>query len=184
MNTALANEPESAVAKPYSSELVFWLNGEKVTIGNPDPSTTLVDYLHSVGQTGTKVGCDQGGCGACTVMLTYREAARGAIVHRAVNACLRPLCAVSGMIVTTTEGIGNVHEGLDPVQYQLAANNGTQCGFCTPGFVMAVKAFLAKNPKATEAEIRAGLNGNLCRCGTYANIIPAVLDVVKGAGNG
>ena len=63
-------------------------------------------------------------------------------------------------------------------------HDASQCGFCTPGFVMAVKAFLAKNPKATEAQIRAGLNGNLCRCGTYANIIPAVLDVVKGAGNG
>jgi len=171
MNQALANEAESAVTPTYSSELVFWLNGEKVTIGNPDPSTTLVDYLHGAGLTGTKVGCGEGGCGACTVMLTYREAASGAIVHRAVNACLRPLCAVSGMIVTTTEGIGNVHDGMDPVQYQIAANNGSQCGFCTPGFVMNTHAFLQQNPNATERQIEDIFGGNLCRCTGYRPIL-------------
>src|SRR6266446_6736920 len=104
---------DTAVLDSYSNELVFWLNGEKVVIKNPDPSLMLVDYLHSVGLTGTKVGCGQGGCGACTVMLSHRDSVTGAPVHRAVNSCLRPLCAVDGMLVTTTEGIGNVHGELD-----------------------------------------------------------------------
>ena len=87
-----------------------------------------------------------------------------------------------GKKIQTAESLGGIK--LDPVPAAFAHHDASQCGFCTPGFVVAVKAFLTKNPKATDAEIRAGLNGNLCRCGTYANIIPAVLDVVKGARNG
>src|SRR3954464_16004919 len=119
------NKPTpSAPAKQESAsnELIFWLNGRKVVIPNPDPTILLTDYLHGIGLTGTKVGCGQGGCGACTVMLSHRDAVSGEAVHRAVNACLRPLCAVDGMIVTTTEGIGSVHSGLDPVQYCIAAH--------------------------------------------------------------
>src|ERR1700679_1615159 len=84
----------------YSNELIFWLNGEKVTITNPDPTVMLTDYLHDKGVTGTKVGCGQGGCGACTVMISHRDALDGKDVHRAINACLRPLCALDGMMVT------------------------------------------------------------------------------------
>src|SRR5437868_1851288 len=120
----------TVVDKSYSDELVFWLNGEQVVIENPDPTLTLTSYLHSVGLTGTKLGCEQGGCGACTVMLSHVDPESGKPVHRAVNSCLRPLCAVDGLVVTTTEGIGNVHDGLDPTQYCIAKNNGTQCGFC------------------------------------------------------
>jgi xanthine dehydrogenase/oxidase len=170
---ATLDAPETVSAINFSNDLVFWLNGKKVTIVDPDPAVTLVDYLHSTGLTGTKVGCGQGGCGACTVMLTYREAATGTIVHRAVNACLRPLCAVSGMIVTTTEGIGNVHDGVDPVQYEIAANNGTQCGFCTPGFVMNTHAFLQQNPSATQRQMEDIFGGNLCRCTGYRPILEA-----------
>src|SRR4029077_9333313 len=124
--TQAERAPEAAAALNYSNELVFWLNGNKVVIPNPDPTILLVEYLHSIGLTGTKVGCGQGGCGACTVMLSQRDAVTSIPVHRAVNSCLRPLCAVDGMIVTTTEGIGNVREGLDPTQYCIAAHNGTQ----------------------------------------------------------
>src|SRR5277367_1703527 len=109
----------------YSNQLIFWLNGVKVTLPNPDPAVMLTDYLCEVGLTGTKVGCGQGGCGACTVMLSQRDVATGAPVHRAVNSCLRPLCAVDGMVVTTTEGIGSVRDHLDPTQFCIAANNGT-----------------------------------------------------------
>src|SRR5436309_15511396 len=87
----------TAEAVDYSNQLVFWLNGRKVVIPHPDPTMLLVEYLHSIGLTGTKVGCGQGGCGACTVMLSHRDAVIGAPVHRAVNSCLRPLCAVDGM---------------------------------------------------------------------------------------
>ena len=129
------------------------------SIPNPDPTVLLTDYLHGIGLTGTKVGCGQGGCGACTVMLSHRDPHTGAPVHRAINACLRPLCALDGMMVTTTEGIGNVHDGLDPVQHCIAMHNGTQCGFCTPGFVMNAHAFLQKKP----APIAAGDRGHLRR---------------------
>jgi xanthine dehydrogenase/oxidase len=155
----------------YSNELVFWLNGSRVAISNPDPTIMLTDYLHESGLTGTKVGCGQGGCGACTVMISQRKPTDGTPVHRAINACLRPLCAVDGMMVTTTEGIGNVHDGLDPTQYCIAKYNGSQCGFCTPGFVMNTHAFLQQNPVATEQEIENIFGGNLCRCTGYRPIL-------------
>src|SRR5579859_4718419 len=116
-HTPIGRVRGTAEAVSYFNQLVFWLNGQKVVIPDPNPTVLLTDYLHSVGLTGTKVGCGQGGCGACTVMLSHRDLLTGTPVHRAVNACLRPLCAVDGMAVTTTEGIGNVHEGLDPVQF-------------------------------------------------------------------
>jgi xanthine dehydrogenase/oxidase len=157
-----------------SNQLVFWLNGSRVVIPNPDPSILLVEYLHGVGLTGTKVGCGQGGCGACTVMLSQRDPTTDAPVHRAVNACLRPLCAVDGMVVTTTEGIGSVHDQLDPTQYCIAAHNGTQCGFCTPGFVMNAHAFLQQKPAPSQQEIEDLFGGNLCRCTGYRPILHAV----------
>lgn len=158
----------------YSNELIFWLNGEKVEISNPDPTLMLVDYLHKVGLTGTKVGCGQGGCGACTVMLSYNDQATNNPVHMPVNACLRPLCAVDGMMVTTTEGIGTVHHELDPAQYCIAKNNGSQCGFCTPGFVMNTHAYIQAHPKATQAELENIYGGNLCRCTGYRPILAGV----------
>jgi len=158
----------------YSSDLIFWLNGEKIKISNPDPTMMLVDYLHAMGLTGTKVGCGQGGCGACTVMLSHRDSSTGDPIHYPVNACLRPLCAVDGLMVTTTEGIGNVHQGLDPAQYCIPKNNGSQCGFCTPGFVMNTHAFMRNHPKATKKELETIYGGNLCRCTGYRSIFSGV----------
>src|SRR3984893_13746393 len=119
----------------YSNQLLFWLNGVRVEISNPDPTVRLTDYLREVGLTGTKVCCGQGGCGACTVMLSHTKP-DGTQAHAPLNACLRLLCTLDGMLVTTTEGIGSVHTGLDPTQVCIAKYNGSQCGFCTPGFVM------------------------------------------------
>src|SRR5271170_7949846 len=127
MNVRAAVQPvhASAEAVVYINELVFWLNGQRVAIPDPDPAVLLTDYLHGIGLTGTKVGCGQGGCGACTVMLSQRDPIAGTPLHRAINACLRPLCALDGMMVTTTEGIGSVREELDPTQHCIAAHNGT-----------------------------------------------------------
>ncbi len=156
----------------YSSELVFWLNGEKVVLNDPDPAHLLADYLREIGLTGTKIGCSQGGCGACTVMITRRteEGPR----HEAINACLRPVVALSGTHVTTVEGIGNVHDGLDPVQHRLAIGNGSQCGYCTPGFVMNMHSFLQSHGKPTEQDIENIFGGNLCRCTGYRPILSAM----------
>ena len=155
----------------YSNELTFWVNGEKIQISNPDPTMMLTDYLHDHGLIGTKVGCGQGGCGACTIMLSHKDPSSGEAVHRAINACLRPVCSLDGMMVTTTEGIGNVRDGLDPTQYCIAASNGSQCGFCTPGFVMNMHAFMQSHPEATEQEIEDIFGGNLCRCTGYRPIL-------------
>jgi xanthine dehydrogenase/oxidase len=169
--TPVAPKRGTAQAADDSNHLVFWLNGGRVVIPNPDPTVLLVEYLHSIGLTGTKVGCGQGGCGACTVMLSQRDRQTNAPVHRAVNACLKPLCAVDGMMVTTTEGIGNVHDGLDPIQYRIAAHNGTQCGYCTPGFVMTAQAFLQHQPTASQQELENIFGGNFCRCTGYRPIL-------------
>lgn len=158
------------MSAPYTNQLTFWLNGVKVDISNPDPSIKLADYLREVGLTGTKVSCGQGGCGACTVMLSHKKA-DGTVVHRPINACLRLLCTVDGMLVTTTEGIGSVHKGLDPTQVCIAKYNGSQCGFCTPGFVMNTHAFLQQRPCPSQQEIEDIFGGNLCRCTGYRPIL-------------
>ena len=158
----------------YSNKLLFWLNGEKIEITNPDPTILLVDYLHSIGLTGTKVACGQGGCGACTVMLSSYDASTDNFFHCPINSCLRPLCAVDNCIVTTTEGIGNVHHGLAPAQYCIAKNNGSQCGFCTPGFVMNTHSYLQQHPQATQDELDKIYGGNLCRCTGYRPILTGV----------
>lgn len=154
----------------YSNQLTFWLNGIRVEILDPDPSVKLTDYLSQVGLTGTKVSCGQGGCGACTVMLSQKKP-DGTTMHRPINACLRLLCTLDGMLVTTTEGIGSVHKGLDPTQVCIARCNGSQCGFCTPGFVMNTHAFLQKKPSATQQEMEDIYGGNLCRCTGYRPIL-------------
>lgn len=154
----------------YSDLLIFWLNGKRVEIHHPDPTLKLTDYLREVGLTGTKVSCGQGGCGACTVMLSHQKP-DGSPFHRPVNACLRLLCSVDGMLVTTTEGIGSVHKGLDPTQVCIAKFNGSQCGFCSPGFVMNTHAFLQKNPSPSKQDIEDIYGGNLCRCTGYRPIL-------------
>ena len=156
----------------YSPELVFWLNGERMVLHNPDPAALLADYLREIGLTGTKIGCAQGGCGACTVMVSRRtpEGDR----HEAINACLRPLAALAGTCVTTVEGIGNVRDGVDPVQHRIAIGNGSQCGYCTPGFVMNMHSFLRAHDRPTRQEIEDLSGGNLCRCTGYRPILSAM----------
>lgn len=157
------------LVRHYSGQLRFWLNGREVRIANPDPTVTLVDYLRDAGLTGTKVGCGQGGCGACTVMVS-RHTAKG-VTHAPVNACLRPLAACAGDHISTVEGIGNPTEGLDAVQHRIALHNGTQCGFCTPGFVMNMHAYLRDHPDPNRQQVEDAFGGNLCRCTGYRPIL-------------
>ncbi|KAH6770040.1 xanthine dehydrogenase 1 [Perilla frutescens var. hirtella] len=127
-----------------------------------------------IGLTGTKLGCGEGGCGACTVMVSYVDQNSKKCVHIAINACLAPLYSVEGMHVITVEGIGNSRHRLHPIQESLANSHGSQCGFCTPGFVMSMYALLrsSKEPP-TEEDIAQNLAGNLCRCTGYRPIIDA-----------
>ncbi|CAM9942756.1 unnamed protein product, partial [Choristocarpus tenellus] len=144
--------------------LMFYVNGLKHVVRGIEPETTLLQYLRKTGLTGTKLGCGEGGCGACTVMVSSYDYAAGNICHRAINACLAPVCSVDWCHVTTVEGVGSMRLGLHPVQLRIAEMHGSQCGFCTPGIVMALYALLRSNPGATADEIEGGLDGNLCRC--------------------
>jgi len=158
-----------------SSDVVFFLNGSKVTIENPAPDLLLLDYLRSpdVGLTGAKRGCGQGGCGACTVVLSSWNAETSDVEHRSINSCLRPVCALNGLAVTTIEGTGSTTTKLNQVAYTLAVNNGTQCGYCSAGFVMNMTGFLVarSGKKPTKLEIQGALDGNICRCTGYRPIL-------------
>lgn len=121
---------------------------------------------------GTKLGCGEGGCGACTVMVSkITNRAVKTIKHIAVNACLLPVCAVHGMAVTTVEGIGSTRTKLHPVQERIAKAHGSQCGFCTPGIVMSMYALLRSMPVPTMKDMEIAFQGNLCRCTGYRPII-------------
>lgn len=230
-----------------STGVSFFLNGKAVTIENPAPDLLLIDYLRSpeVALAGPKKPCGQGGCGGCTVILSWWNAGKKKPEHRAINSCLRPVCALGGLVVTTVEGTGaarkpdskflqhthtasrsaapigmhdspvfssaieeardkreavvaaatasrgrkngpatmklvekvaehpseHSHEGMNPVAHRLALNNGSQCGYCSVGFVMNMSEFIINNPKATKKEIEDAFDGNLCRCTGYRAIL-------------
>ncbi len=225
----------------------FYLNGKPVSIDNPAPDLLLIDYLRSpeVALAGPKKPCGQGGCGGCTVILSWWDEQKKKPEHRAINSCLRPVCALGGLVVTTVEGTGaarkpdsqflqhthtasrsaapigmndshvfataaeaakgkrksvlaavsasrgkktgpaamklveqvadhpseHSHEGMNPVAHRLALNNGSQCGYCSVGFVMNMSEFIINNPKATKKEIEDAFDGNLCRCTGYRAIL-------------
>ncbi|XP_064642226.1 xanthine dehydrogenase/oxidase-like [Lineus longissimus] len=167
------------------SLLVFYVNGKKIVERNADPEQTLLWYLRNrLRLVGTKVGCGQGGCGACTVMISEQHPAWKAtypngIRHCAVMACLVPLCTLHGKAVTTVEGIGNTGTKLHPIQERLAKAHGVQCGFCSPGMVMSMYALLKNSPKPDLEEIQTALQGNLCRCTGYRSILSANASFAK-----
>ncbi|KAK6044231.1 2Fe-2S iron-sulfur cluster-binding domain protein [Cooperia oncophora] len=155
--------------------LIFYVNGHRVEENHVDPKTTLAVYLRDhLHLKGTKIGCNEGGCGACTVMISEINPVNNEIRHYSANSCLMPICAVFGKAVTTVEGIGStVNKKLHPVQERLAITHGSQCGFCTPGFVMAMYALLRNNPTPSVADVNEALQGNLCRCTGYRPILEA-----------
>ena len=131
---------------------------------------------------GTKLGCGEGGCGACTVMLSTYDHETSTIRHYSANACLTPLCSLDGIAVTTIEGIGGMRQGLHPVQKRLASLHGSQCGYCTPGIVMSLYSFLRAKHNATPHEIEEAMDGNLCRCTGYRPIIDAAKSLSNNKG--
>jgi xanthine dehydrogenase/oxidase len=235
------------------ADVTFFLNGQPATVQDPSPDLLLIDYLRSpeIALAGPKKGCGQGGCGACTVILSSWDPEAQAPEHRAINSCLHPVCSLGGLSVTTVEGtgaartpnpphlshttvstrsamapitapppqfvaaarlasgkraqvrdafqtalvernaatrpsvarreqlsltpVGMSFEGMNPVAYQLATNNGSQCGYCSVGFVMNMTEFLINHRSgATKAEIEAALDGHICRCTGYRPILTAM----------
>jgi len=153
-----------------SIELSFKLNGKTVEVA-VGPGTLLVDLLREYfGLTGTKVGCREGECGACTVLVD----------GEAYNSCLMPALKVQGREVTTIEGLQKADGSLDPIQEAFMDAGAAQCGFCTPGMIMSAKALLDSNPNPEENEIRRALSGVLCRCTGYRKIVQAVKSVASG----
>jgi nicotinate dehydrogenase subunit A len=130
-----------------------------------DPETPLLYVLRNdLGLTGTKFGCGLGQCGSCTVL----------VGGQAMRSCMLPVQAVAGQAVTTIEGLGSP-ERPHPLQAAFIAEQAVQCGYCTPGIVMAAKAALDQTPRPTEAELKHALDGVLCRCGTHDRVIRAVM---------
>jgi len=145
-------------------EITVTVNGHQHR-SEVEPRLLLVHYLReTLDLTGTHVGCDTSQCGACTVLLNGES----------VKACTVLAVQADGCAVTTIEGLAISEEELHPIQASFWEKHGVQCGFCTPGMIMASYQLLKTNPNPTEAEIRKGLEGNICRCTGYQNIVHAV----------
>ncbi|KAM1310538.1 hypothetical protein ACFX15_006856 [Malus domestica] len=157
-----------------SKEAILYVNGVRRVLPDGLAHLTLLEYLRDIGLTGTKLGCGEGGCGACTVMVSHYDKELKKSFHYAVNACLASLYSVEGMHVITVEGLGSHKQGLHPIQESLARSHGSQCGFCTPGFIMSIYALLRSSQKPpNEEQIEECLAGNLCRCTGYRPIVDA-----------
>jgi carbon-monoxide dehydrogenase small subunit len=144
------------------------LNGEPTEIAIK-PSAILLDVLRDqLGLTGAKEACGEGECGACTVLLD----------GKAVNSCLIPAMKAMNKEVLTIEGLAK-DDKLHPIQQAFIEHGAVQCGFCTPGMILAARALLDQNPNPTEKEVKIGLSGNLCRCTGYVKIVEAVMAAAK-----
>jgi carbon-monoxide dehydrogenase small subunit len=159
------------------------MSGERVLIATTvngtrqeravEPRMLLSDFIrHELGLTGTHVGCEHGVCGACTILLDELP----------VRACLMFAPQANGRAIETVEGLARGPTELHPLQEAFRDAHGLQCGYCTPGILMTMKAFLAENPSPTEGEVREALSGNLCRCTGYQHIVDAVMLAAKRAG--
>jgi carbon-monoxide dehydrogenase small subunit len=157
--------PGSEEGEREVSKVSLTVNGKEITADVED-RTLLVHFLRDVADlTATNVGCETTSCGACTVLLDGES----------VKSCTVLAAQADGREVTTLEGLASASGEMSAVQKAFHEQHGLQCGFCTPGFVMAITSLLKENPSPTEAEVRSGLEGNICRCTGYHNIVKAAL---------
>ena len=149
--------------------ITFNINGKEQK-SEVEPRLLLADFIrHELGLTGTHVGCEQGVCGACTILLD----------GRAVRSCIMLAVQADEHEPTTVEGLSDNPEELHPIQEAFWEAHGLQCGFCTPGFLMTLVPYLAKNPDPSEQDIREAISGNVCRCTGYQHIVDAALLAAK-----
>ena len=160
--------PAQEVEVLSTKAITFTLNGRKATL-EVEPRETLLEVLRNrLGLTGPKKVCDRGECGGCTVLVDGRT----------VYSCLYPAIRADGKAVATIEGLA-AGEALHPIQEAFIEKDGFQCGFCTPGMIMASTALLSRVPSPSRAEIRSGLAGNICRCGNYVKIYESVEEAAR-----
>ena len=170
----LGTNTKAEILGPGSVPITLEINGRTQHL-NLEPRVTLLDALRNhLDLTGAKKVCDRGSCGSCTVLVDGQP----------VYACSLLAIEVQSKQIQTIEGLGSPNQ-LAPLQAAFIENDAQQCGFCTPGFIMACQAFLERNPNPTTEEIKKGLGGNLCRCGTYVGIREALSQVrqAKKGGN-
>jgi xanthine dehydrogenase small subunit len=158
------------------ADIRFLLDGRIVCVANPSRTMTVLEYLREVAhRTGTKEGCAEGDCGACTVVLGEPTADGRCVEYRAVNSCIRFLPTIDGQELVTVESLSGSDVSLHPVQQAMVDHHASQCGFCTPGFVMSLFALYLQLPAPTREQVIDALSGNLCRCTGYRPIIEAGL---------
>ena len=161
------------------SDIRFLLNGEEQSVKAINPDTTLLNWLRlNKMLTGTKEGCGEGDCGACTVVVADLNQS-GQLVYKAVNACILFLPMLDGLSITTVEALRRSDGALHPVQAAIVAGHGAQCGFCTPGFVMSLYAGYENGMADNRLHIQQILSGNLCRCTGYGALIDAGLSAAR-----
>ena len=169
---AEAADPSQPIG-PGETKITLSINGENRSV-SVEPRTTLLDALRNrLDITGAKKVCDRGTCGACTVIKDGRP----------IYSCTALAIDVQGSKITTIEGLGTP-DHLSPVQAAFVHNDAQQCGFCTPGMVVACTAMLEAHPSPTAEQVRLGMGGNLCRCGTYAGIKEAIVEAGKAMAGG
>ena len=167
---ASSDGADGAVAAGERVTVAINVNGKARTV-SVEPRTTLVEALRDdLGMTGTKIGCNQGQCGACTVLLDGRR----------MNACLTLAVMAQGSQITTIEGLSDPTGDLHPMQTSFAENDAFQCGYCTPGQIMSAIGCIEEGHAGSQSEIREYMSGNLCRCGAYPNIVSAIEAVRDG----
>lgn len=160
-----AEEGKLAGIGPDAVPIALDVNGQSKTV-NVEPRTTLLDALRDhLDMTGSKKVCDRGACGACTVLIDGES----------VCSCMMLAADARGKKIATIEGLAKPDGTLHPLQEAFIETDALQCGFCTPGFIMRSKAFLAENPAPSLDDVKHGLAGNICRCGTYTHVFQAVL---------
>ncbi|MEA2501388.1 MAG: xanthine dehydrogenase YagT iron-sulfur-binding subunit [Actinomycetota bacterium] len=167
--TSVTTQAEDVVPTRPSVAVRFSVNGASVRL-TLDPRESLLDVLRErLGLSGTKKGCDQGQCGACTVHLDGRR----------VVSCLTPAVQVDGQAVVTIEGVAAPDGTLHPLQQAFIDHDALQCGYCTPGQVMSGLACIAEGHTTSDDEIREYMSGNLCRCGAYVGIVAAIREIAN-----
>ena len=174
--SSLASAAPSSLAPAFTRQVGarFELNGAMVS-ASVEARVTLLDFLRErAGLTGTKKGCNEGACGACTVLVDGKR----------MNSCLMLLAQCDGTKVTTVEGITGADGALHPVQQAFIEHDAFQCGYCTPGQIVSAVACIGEGHAIDEASVREWMSGNLCRCSAYPQITAAVLDAAKRLGKG